>query len=44
MTTTDDEETAEGQQFGGDDIFNFYSFGVMLGHFRLHENRNIARS
>ena len=42
MTITDDEETAEGQQFGGDDIFNFYSFGVMLGHFRLHENRNIA--
>jgi hypothetical protein len=39
MTITGDRETSEGQQFGGDDIFNFYSFGMMLGHYRLHARR-----
>jgi len=42
MTITDGRETSEGQQFGGDDIFNFYSFGVMLGHFRLPKSKNIS--
>ena len=39
MTITGDRETSEGQQFGGDDVFNFYSFGMMLGHYRLHARR-----
>jgi len=36
VTITGDRQTAEAQQFGGDDVFNFFSFGAMLGHFRLH--------
>jgi hypothetical protein len=36
VTVTGDRETAEAKQFGADDVFNFYSFGAMLGHFRLH--------
>jgi hypothetical protein len=39
MTITGDRETSEGQQFGGDDVFNFYSFGMMLGHYRLHARK-----
>lgn len=39
MTITGDRETSEGQQFGGDDVFNFYSFGLMMGHSRLHARR-----
>ena len=39
MTITGDRETSEAQQFGGDDVFNFYSFGMMLGHQRLHSRR-----
>jgi hypothetical protein len=36
LTVTGDRETAEAQRFGKDDVFNFFSFGAMLGHFRLH--------
>jgi len=36
ILTTTGQQTAEAKQFGQDDIFNFYSFGGMIGHFRLH--------
>jgi hypothetical protein len=39
ILTTTGQQTAEARQFGGDDVFNFYSFGAMLGHFRLHGKR-----
>jgi hypothetical protein len=39
LTVTGNRQTAEAQQFGQDDVFNFYSFGAMLGHFRLHARR-----
>ena len=39
LTVTGDRQTAEAQQFGHDDVFNFYSFGAVLGHFRLHARR-----
>jgi len=41
ITVTGDRETAEAQQFGHDDVFNFYSFGAMLGHYRLHARRKL---
>jgi len=41
ITVTGDRETAEAKQFGQDDVFNFYSFGAMLGHFRLHSRRKL---
>lgn len=41
LTVTGDRQTAEAQQFGSDDVFNFYSFGAMLGHFRLHARRKL---
>ncbi len=31
--------TAEAQRFGGDDIYNFYSFGVLIGHLNLFKNK-----
>jgi len=31
--------TSEGRQFDGDDVFNFYSFGFMLGHYRVPTRR-----
>lgn len=31
--------TSEGRQFNGDDVFNFYSFGAMLGHYRIPTRR-----
>jgi hypothetical protein len=34
MTITGDRRTAEAETFGDDDVFNFYSFGIRLGHFR----------
>jgi hypothetical protein len=39
VTVTGDRQTAEAQQFGKDDVFNFFSFGAMLGHFRLHTRK-----
>lgn len=39
ILTTTGQETSEGRQFGGDDVFNFYSFGYMIGHYRLHGRR-----
>jgi hypothetical protein len=39
-TITGDQQTAEGQRFGKDDVFNFFSFGAMLGHYRLHTRIN----
>jgi hypothetical protein len=39
QTITGDRQTAEGQRFGGDDVFNFFSFGTMLGHFRIPTRR-----
>jgi len=39
ITVTGDRQTAEAQQFGHDDVFNFYSLGAMLGHFRLHARK-----
>ncbi len=36
LTVTGNTQTAEAKQFGADDVFNFFSFGGMLGHFRLH--------
>lgn len=40
LTVTGDRQTAEARKFGSDDVFNFYSFGAMLGHFRLHTREN----
>src|SRR5262249_43909040 len=37
LTATDNQQSAEAKQFGSDDVFNFFSFGAMLGHYRLHE-------
>jgi len=39
ILTTTGQQTAEAKQFGQDDVFNFFSFGAMLGHFRLHGRR-----
>lgn len=39
QTITGDRTTAEGTRFGGDDVFNFFSFGGMLGHFRIPTQR-----
>jgi len=39
-TITGDQQTAEAVRFGKDDVFNFFSFGAMLGHFRLHTRQN----
>jgi hypothetical protein len=36
ILTTTGQQTAEAKQFGQDDVFNFFSFGAMIGHFRLH--------
>ncbi len=36
ILTTTGQQTAEAKQFGQDDVFNFFSFGGMIGHFRLH--------
>jgi len=36
VLTTTGQQTAEARKFGKDDVFNFYSFGAMIGHFRLH--------
>src|SRR5947209_13492711 len=44
QTITDDTRTAEGQRFGGDDVFNFFSFGTMLGHFRIPTRRVLCES
>ncbi len=40
MTITGDRRTAEAETFGDDDVFNFYSFGVRLGHFRYPRLRH----
>ncbi|HJQ30694.1 MAG TPA: hypothetical protein VJ866_00865 [Pyrinomonadaceae bacterium] len=40
MTITGDRKTAEAETFGSDDVFNFFSFGVRLGHFRYPRLRN----
>lgn len=39
ILTTTGQQTAEAKQFGKDDVFNFYSFGFMVGHLRLHGTR-----
>jgi hypothetical protein len=37
--------TAEALRFGGDDVYNFYSFGAMIGHLALNrDKRNVAPS
>jgi hypothetical protein len=36
ILTTTGQQTAEAKQFGKDDVFNFFSYGIMIGHFRLH--------
>jgi hypothetical protein len=42
-TITGTPTTAESARFGGDDVFNFFSFGTRIGHFRTHPgNRNLA--
>lgn len=40
ILTTTGQQTSEARQFGGDDVFNFYSFGAMIGHYRLHGKRD----
>jgi hypothetical protein len=40
LTVTGDRQTAEARQFGQDDVFNFFSVGAMLGHFKLHTRKN----
>lgn len=40
ILTTTGQETAEARQFGGDDVFNFFSLGYMIGHYRLHGVRS----
>jgi hypothetical protein len=39
QTITGERTTAEGTRFGGDDVFNFFSYGLMLGHFRIPTKR-----
>lgn len=41
LTVTGDTQTAEARRFGRDDVFNFFSFGLMLGHYRLHMRRKM---
>jgi hypothetical protein len=44
QTITGGRTTAEGTRFGGDDVFNFFSYGVMLGHFRIPTSRERCRA
>jgi hypothetical protein len=41
-TITGTSTTAEASRFGGDDVFNFFSFGARIGHFRTHRSRDLA--
>ncbi|MFL6286295.1 MAG: hypothetical protein ACJ74Q_24420 [Pyrinomonadaceae bacterium] len=43
QTITGNRTTAEGTRFGGDDVFNFFSFGGMLGHFRIPTQRELCK-
>ncbi len=38
QTLTGDDSTAEGKTLGGDDVFNFFSFGLGLGHYKLSDS------
>ncbi|HEX8748988.1 MAG TPA: hypothetical protein VF717_17565 [Pyrinomonadaceae bacterium] len=40
MTITGDRQTAEATVFGDDDVYNFFSYGIRLGHFRYHRLSN----
>ena len=40
VTITDNRVTAEAEAFGKDDVFNFFSLGLRLGHFRTHLIQN----
>lgn len=42
LTVTGDRRTAEADAFGRDDVFNFFSFGARIGHFRTYESRDAA--
>jgi hypothetical protein len=38
QTLTGDDRTVEGETLGGDDVFNFFSVGVGLGHYKLSDS------
>jgi hypothetical protein len=42
QTLTGDDHTAEAERFGADDVFNFFSFGAALGHYKLTDTVNRA--
>ncbi|MBD0373654.1 MAG: hypothetical protein ICV60_22660, partial [Pyrinomonadaceae bacterium] len=40
MTITGNKQTAEATVFGDDDVYNFFSFGIRVGHFRYRRLTN----